>query len=145
MKRNDITDKKEIERLDAVNRERKDQCQKELISIMNKLNETYNLCSFSFNDNKDKIANKIAKAVNSLEAVEEKMRWHCEWFDYDSSICYQINDICYALGIILAHLLCKDEDYDADEDYNIKLFKDELKEGLSFLAKALATLVTWDD
>lgn len=83
--------------------------------------------------------NDIAHAINLLEAANEEMQWACEYFKWDMSICDLIDDACVYLGQCLACLVNTDKKYDPE------FVAIDGKIGLAKLAKALATLVRWND
>lgn len=142
MTRNSIKDKNEIARLDTINQERKDSSLDEIVDILYDLNQTYILCNINstFSTKAKYIAKRLANEIKNLENIEEKMRWHCEYFNYNLDICDQINDACYEFGVIISNIMHKENDYN-----DIESFRLDLKQGLIILSKVLATLITWDD
>lgn len=79
------------------------------------------------------IEKRLAKAINCLADVSEKMTWHCEHFDYDQGVCLDIDSVCGKLGDAIANL-----------DNDIIIAVSATEEAINKLAKVLATLVVWD-
>ena len=52
----------------------------------------------------------VAKAMNLLEAAEEKIKWACEDADWDQGVAYQISDAAEKLGYALATLTTWDDE-----------------------------------
>lgn len=88
----------------------------------------------------DNAASDIAHAVNLLEAAEQDMRFACGHFEWDTSICDQLNEACMELGRALAFIVLKD-----DEEYDPVFAAGSAENGLAKLSQALATLVRWFD
>lgn len=65
------------------------------------------------------------------------MRYHCEWFDYDDSVVYHIDDACDMLGWAMAETF--------EDGYDAESAAEDVKDACVFLAKALATLVQWEN
>ena len=88
----------------------------------------------------DTAVHDIAHAVNLLEAAVEEMRWACEHFDWNNEVCDEIDSACMDFGRALAILTLPDED-----EYDPVFAAADAENGMSKLAKALATLIRWFD
>lgn len=131
MVRKEVKDKEQVKYLDKVNTERKGEAQKNVATAINILKRW----SWSTSDDKEALVKDAARSVNLLEAAEQDMEWHCEWFDYNNDICFQINDACVDLGGLMAE----------DEEDDIEMLKANVTDALVKLSKALATLIRWDE
>lgn len=136
MKKSNVYSLLERERLDNVNNERYLNTKKRVAEVIRLLNNVLNSDSISVDDI-DKLIDKISKAINILELAEEEMRWHCEWYEYDDSVCMLMNDACANFGSALAKLL------DEDDFDDISIVCD-INDALVKMSKVLATLVRWE-
>ena len=123
--------------LNKLNTERYEKSVKHIVSVIKIVNNCHSRMEYLLDNIQDEAISEIklslAKVVNTLESVSEEMYRHCEYFDYDSSVCFQIDDTCGKLGVAISYL------YD---DYHTAL--SYINEGLNLLGKILATLVVWD-
>lgn len=138
MKKSDVHNAAERKRLDKINNERQLNTNKRVAEVIRLLGNVIDINTIS-TDDIDIFIDKISKAINILDSAEEEMSWHCEWFEYDSSVCLEINEACVKLGSALALLL--EDNKDNFDDIRILC---DIKDALEKLAKALATLVRWN-
>lgn len=136
MNRKECNDKDQVKYLDKVNNERLETTRKRVAHAIQILKPA-TWCKYETNEQKAKLKTDIAHAVNLLEAAAEEMEFHCEWFDYDIEIVFQINEACSKLGQAIAEMF--------EDEYDIEMVTADVADALVLLAKALATLVRWND
>ncbi|MCQ2602439.1 MAG: hypothetical protein MJ193_00785 [Clostridia bacterium] len=133
MNRKNCNDKDQIKYLDKVNNERLDNTRKRVAHAIRILKPIALLhCNAD-----EQLKTDIAHAVNLLEVAVEEMKWHCEWFDYDDGVTFQLDDACNCLGNAMAEMF--------DDEHDVEMVTADVKDACIFLAKALATLVRWND
>ena len=126
--------------LDKVNAERYEKTLKRTAKVIRMISRYKHYDEYDENIIIEKLADiqrDLANAINILEVAEEEMMWHCEWFEYDTGVCFQLNEACDLLGTSLAHLI--------ENDYDQIVFASNLMDASVKLAKALATLTNWNN
>ena len=134
--RKDCKDKKALEYFDKINNERLETTRKRVAHAINILKPT-TWCTYCTDSEIEKLKTDIAHATNLLDAAAEEMRWHCEWFEYDTDVVTRIDDACSKLGQAMAET-------SADGD-GVDMIVADVADALVLLAKALATLIRWND
>ena len=136
MNRKEREDDKTIEYLNKLNSERLDNTRRRVAHAIRVLKPfVQSTCKSA--EQKGAVRTGAAHAVNLLETAAEEMRYHCEWFGYDDSVVFHIDDACDMLGRAMAETF--------EDDYDVESVAADVKDACVFLAKALATLVRWDD
>lgn len=136
MKRQSITDDKELSRLDELNTNRVENTRKR---VMHAIRLAYNPAEcLSESRITDGCVTSFAHAVNLLESAEREMRWACEWFEWNSDVCDMIGTACADFGKTMAFL-------ESDDDDRLICAAGAADHGMSVLGKAAATLVRWFD
>lgn len=136
MNRKECNDKDQVKYLDKVNEERLETTRKRVARAVRILKPA-TWRTYETDEEKAQLKTDIAHATNLLEAGADEMQFHCNWFDYDSGVVFQINEACGKLGQALADMF--------DEEHDIEMVTADVADAIVLLAKALATLVCWND
>lgn len=123
-------DQTEMERLDAVNEERYESTKKRVTHAINLLKQW----NWRNNIDAETLINDVAHAVNLIESAVEDMTFHCEWFDYDTSICLQLDEVCIDLAYVMT-----------EPSAEACILKGYISDALIKLSKVYATLIRWND
>lgn len=136
MHRKECNDIDQVKYLDKVNNDRLETtCKRVAHAIRILMPATF--CTYASDKQKSALKDDIAHATNLLDAGVEELRFHCEWFGYDTSVALVIDDACCSLGQAMAEML--EDNYDIDE------VTADVKDACVLLAKALAALIRWND
>lgn len=144
MKRDELKDTPaELERMDKFNNNRVHNSRKRVAKIIRELTQPVE-CQLEGHGSVETLTFVLSKSSNILEDVLDNMKHACEYWTWDSDICYQIEDVIGHFGKALAILLADNEDIDNEEldmfDVNVYL-----KEGFNLLGCVIATLTRWFD
>lgn len=134
--RKECEDDKTVGYLDKLNNERLNNTRRRVAHAIRIL-KPFVQSTYKSAEQKDVVRTGAAHAVSLLEVAAEEMRYHCEWFDYDDSVVYHIDDACDMLGRAMAETF--------EDGYDAESAAEDVKDACVFLAKALATLVQWEN
>lgn len=116
-----------------------DEAKQNVIRAITLLTEPVEILEDQIFDLKPEDISNIAKSINLLEVACEDLKIACRNCNWNSEICYQIDDACRKFGVCLAGVLASDENKE-----NVYPEFDG-KEGLAILGKVLASLVRWNE
>ena len=102
------------------------------------LKRVYEMKNLNEYKHEPSIDKRIAKVINILSNVSEKMNWHCEHFGYDIQVCMDIDDVIGKLAVAIAY-------NEPVESMDVISSFSSTTDALNLLGKVLGTLVMWDN